>query len=101
MVDGSAYARLLYGAISPATELQDVALLTRLIVDNYVPDAAPWLAWLDLPLDLGDVSQLMPGEQGARLGEQACELLCGKGGSWVDIHSVVQSLDIQVSEIGL
>lgn len=101
IVDGSAYARLLYGAISPATELQDVALLTRLIVDNYVPDAAPWLARLNLPLDLGDVSQLMPGEQGARLGEQACELLCGNSGSWVDIHSVVQSLDIQVSEIDL
>jgi Zn-dependent peptidase ImmA (M78 family) len=92
---------LLYGAISPATELQDVALLTSLIVGNYVPDAASWLARLDLPLDLGDVSQLMPGEQGARLGEQACELLCGNGGSWVDVRSVIQSLDIQVSEIDL
>lgn len=40
VVEGSAYARLLYGAISPATQLPDVVQLTRLIVENYVPDAS-------------------------------------------------------------
>jgi hypothetical protein len=101
LVDGSAYARLLFGAISPATELSDVTKLTKLVVDNYVQDASSWLSGLELPLDLGEVRQLKPGEQGGRLGEQACELLRGSVDSWVDVDSVVRELCIQVSEIDL
>jgi Zn-dependent peptidase ImmA (M78 family) len=101
LVTGSAYARLLYGAISPATNLQDVALLTSHIIDNYVNDAGPWLSRLDLPLDVGEVGQLTPGEQGSRLGQQACELLGGDTGGWVDIQSVIHNLDIEVSGLDL
>ena len=101
LVDGSAYARLLYGTISPATTLEDVVLLTRRIIDNYVKDAALWLSRLDIQLDLGDVRQLTPGEQGSRLGQRACELLGGDTDGWVDVHSVVNNLDIEVSGIDL
>ena len=65
MVDGSAYARLLYGAISPGIDLGDVAL-TKLVVDNYITDASQWLSRLELPVDLGEVGQFTPGEQGSR-----------------------------------
>jgi Zn-dependent peptidase ImmA (M78 family) len=100
VVDGSAYARLLYGAISPDTSLEDVVLLTRRIVENYVPDAGPWLSRLNLRLDVGEVGQLPLGEQGSRLGERACEALGGDGG-WVDGHSIVRDLGIRVSKIEL
>lgn len=103
LVDGSAYARLLYGAISPETTLADVATLTKLIVDNYVDDATPWLSRLDLQLDVAEVSQLTPGEQGDWLGEQACELLRGDDGhdGWVDIHRTLQRLQVAVTKIDL
>jgi len=101
VVVGSAYARLLYGAISPATQPPDVLLLTRSIIANYVDDATPWLTALNLPLDVAEISQLPPGEQGSRLGEKACEMLGGDGGDWVDIESVMNHLDIAVSEIEL
>ncbi len=100
-ITGSAYARLLYGAISPATTLADVVSVTRLIVENYVPDATTWLSRLDISLDTSDVSQLTPGAQGSYLGEQACEILNGDVGSWVDIHSVLQRLDIKATKIDL
>ena len=101
VVVGSAYARLLYGAVSPATELPDVLLMTTSIVENYVDDATRWLSALDLPLNVAEISQLSPGEQGSRLGERACELLGGDGADWVDVESVVNRLGIAVSEIGL
>ncbi len=101
VVEGSAYARLLYGAISPATQLPDVVQLTRLIVENYVPDASAWLSRLDLPLELGEVRQLTPGEQGSRLGERASELLAEDSGGWIDVEWVAKNLDITVSEIDL
>jgi Zn-dependent peptidase ImmA (M78 family) len=101
VVVGSAYARLLYGAVSPATDLPDVLLLTRSVIDNYVDDATRWLSALDLPLDAAEVSQLTPWEQGSRLGEKACELLSGDSSGWVDVESVVSRLDIAVSEIEL
>jgi Zn-dependent peptidase ImmA (M78 family) len=101
LVDGSAYARLLYGAISPATGLSDVVQLTRLIVENYVIDARSWLSLLDLPIDLNDVRQLTPGEQGSRLGEKVCELLGGDNGGWVDVEQIAKNLDIATSEIDL
>jgi Zn-dependent peptidase ImmA (M78 family) len=101
LVDGSAYARLLYGAISPATTLSDVVQLTRLIVENYVVDARPWLSVLELPIDLGDVRQLTPGEQGSRLGEKVCELLGGDSDGWVDVEQIAKNLDIAISEIDL
>ena len=101
MIVGSAYARLLYGAVSPTTDLDDVTRLTNYIVANYVDDATPWLSALDLPLDLSEVIQLPPGEQGGRLGEKACELLGGATRDWVDIESITSSLDISVSEMEL
>jgi hypothetical protein len=101
IVGGSAYARLLYGAISPGTQLSDVVQLTRLIVENYVPDASAWLSRLDLPLEPGEVRQLTPGEQGSRLGERASELLAEDSGGWVDVELVVRNLDIAISEIDL
>jgi len=101
VVVGSAYARLLYGAVSPATELSDVLLLTMSIVGNYVDDATRWLSVLNLPLDVAEISQLSPGEQGSRLGEKACELLGGDSAGWVDVESIVSRLDIAVSEIEL
>ena len=101
VVGGSAYARLLYGAISPGTDLRDVVSLTKLIVDNYVADAHRWLSRLELPLDVGEVAQFTPGEQGSRLGEQACEVLTGGSGDWVDIHAVLQRLDVPVTKIDL
>lgn len=101
LVGGSAYARLLYGAISPETDLQDVVMLTKLILDNYVPDAEPWLSRLDIPLDLGEVGQYTPGEQGSWLGQQACEVLRGGEDSWVDIHAILESLDVAVTKIDL
>ena len=101
LVVGSAYARLLYGAISPTTEIADVGTLTRLIVANYVPDASSWLLRLDLPVDPGEVAQLRPGEQGSRLGEEACKLLSGDVGSWVDVQTIMERLGIEVSDIDL
>ncbi len=101
VIVGSAYARLLYGAVSPTTDLDDVARLTSNIVANYVDDATPWLSALDLPLDLSEVLQLPPGEQGGRLGEKACELLGGGTRDWVDIESITSRLDISVSEMQL
>jgi Zn-dependent peptidase ImmA (M78 family) len=101
VVVGSAYARLLYGAISPTTEPADAAMLTRIIVDNYVPDASSWLLRLDLPLDPGEVAQLTPGEQGSRLGEESCKLLSGDVGGWVDVQVVMERLGIEVSDIDL
>ncbi len=101
VVDGSPYARLLYGAISPATDIKDVALLTNLLVKNYVPDGNEWLARLSPPLNVGEISQLSPGEQGSRLGEQACSLLSEGDDTWVDISSVVHRLEIETSGIDL
>jgi Zn-dependent peptidase ImmA (M78 family) len=101
LVIGSAYAQLLYGAISPATALEDVVRCAKLIVENYVPDATPWLSRLDIPLDADEVEQFTPGEQGSRLGEAACELLGGDTASWVDVQSVIQKLGISLSEINL
>jgi len=99
VVVGSAYARLLYGTVSPATELEDVVRLTSRIVDNYVEDASSWLAALDLPLDADETSALPPGEQGSRLGEKACELLAGETGSWIDVESIAHSLRLSISEM--
>lgn len=101
VVAGSAYARLLYGAISPKTTLADVVTLTTHIIDNYVADASAWLAGLDVPLDISDVRQLSPGQQGSWLGEQACELMAGDDDSWIDIHAVLQRLKIKSTKIDL
>lgn len=101
VVVGSAFARLLYGAVSPSTTLTDVLALTRRIVDNYVPDATRWLIRLDLPLAAAQVSQLRPGEQGSRLGERAAEILAGDSDSWIDPTRILDELDVQVSDIEL
>jgi Zn-dependent peptidase ImmA (M78 family) len=99
VVIGSAYARLLYGAASPATELSDVIHLTQRIIDNYVDDATPLLTTLNLPLDADEVSQLPPGEQGGRLGEKACELLATGNGNWIDVESIMRRRRIVMSEM--
>jgi Zn-dependent peptidase ImmA (M78 family) len=100
-VDGSAYARLLYGAISPTTTLADIAMLTELVVRNYVADATPWLSRFEIPLDVAEVSQLPPWEQGSRLGEQACELLVAGSETWIDVSAVLQALDVNSASIEL
>jgi hypothetical protein len=100
-VVGSANARLLYGAVSPTTTVDDVALLTSLVVSNYVQDAADWLRQLDIPLDISHVSQLTPGEQGSWLGEQACALLSRDTDGWIDVHAVLAGLDIVSTTIDL
>lgn len=101
VVGGSAYARLLYGAISPTTDLSDVVRLTKRIAANYVDDASPQLERLNLPLEGEDFQQLSPGEQGGRLGERACEILAGHGESTVDIESIIDALGIAVSPTAL
>jgi hypothetical protein len=98
---GNAYARLLYGAISPKTELSDVVKLTKYIVKDYVPNASPWLSRLDLSLDPSEASRLTPGEQGSRLGEQACAILAADGESWINVEHVMSSLDIAISSLEL
>jgi Zn-dependent peptidase ImmA (M78 family) len=101
VIVGSAFARLLYGAVSPSTTSADVFVLSREIVGNYVSDASPWLTRLDLPLAVGEVSQLRPGEQGSRLGEQAAEILGADSGSWIDVAGILGQFDVRVSEIDL
>jgi Zn-dependent peptidase ImmA (M78 family) len=101
LVEGTPYARLLYGAISPETTITDVTSLTRRLIENYVPDAARWLSRLSLPLDVGEFRQLTPGQAGSRLGELACEQLHGDRQGWVDIESVISDLDISASPISL
>jgi Zn-dependent peptidase ImmA (M78 family) len=101
VVVGSAYARLLYGAVSPTTDLADVVSMTARIIENYVPDASPWLAAMNLPLGAEDIKQLPPGEQGSRLGERACELLGGDFSEWIDIESITQRMNISISDVEL
>lgn len=101
VIVGSAYARLLYGAVSPTTDLADVVSLTARIIDNYVDDASPWLARMDISLGIDEIRQLPPGEQGGRLGEKACELLGGDSGGWIDIESITENMDISISDIQL
>ena len=101
VVVGSAFARLLYGAVSPSTTPTDVLNLTRRIVDNYTPDATRWLMNLNLPMAAADVSQLRPGEQGSRLGERAAEILAANSDAWVDVAQILDELEVQVSEIDL
>lgn len=101
---GSPYARLLYGAVSPSTAEEDVARLAHVLVDNYVPDAAPWLAALEsgeLRALERETRQLAPGEQGSRLGELACQLLISLTEGWVDIHGALGQLRVEISRIDL
>lgn len=97
VVGGSAYARLLYGAISPTTDLPDVVSLTKSIVANYIDDATPLLESLNLELDTEELKQLSPGEQGSRLGERACELLAAAGSSWIDVVAIIDDRGITTS----
>ena len=101
VVIGSAYARLLYGAVSPTTDLDDVVSLTTRIIENYVPDASTWLHEMNLPLGAEEIKQLPPGEQGSRLGERACELLGDDSNGWIDIESIMQNMSISLSDIQL
>jgi Zn-dependent peptidase ImmA (M78 family) len=101
VVVGSAYARLLYGAVSPTTGLEDVVTLTQRIIDNYVTDATEWLSEFNLPLNVSDSAQLSPGEQGSRLGEKACELLAPSAQDWVDVQTILNTLGVEVTDIEL
>ncbi len=47
------------------------------------------------------MSQLIPGEQGSWLGEQACELVNENGTDWIDIQSVLQRLEVETTKIDL
>jgi len=101
LVAGSPHARLLYGAVSPETSLDDVAQLAGLLTKTYVPDASRWLARLDQPLELGELRQLTPGQQGSRLGEQASQLLGDNPRGWIDVESILKNLDIATWELSL
>jgi len=52
-------------------------------------------------MELGEVMQLSPGQQGSWLGERACELLAHDSAGWVDIHAVLDRLQIKVTKIDL
>jgi len=104
VVYGSPYARLLYGAISPSTTVEDVAKLGHLLIRNYVSDASRWLEVLesdDLRALDRETRQLSPGEQGSRIGERACELLAGTSVRWIDVHSVVRQLNVKITRLEL
>jgi len=102
VVRGSAYAQLVFGTYSPEITKDDVLTLANLLVKNYVPDATSSLNRLRLPLDLADVKDLTPGEQGGWLGEQACQLLVENSGqSWIDIRKIVSDLGIETDSISL
>ncbi|MBS2965407.1 ImmA/IrrE family metallo-endopeptidase [Actinocrinis puniceicyclus] len=101
VIDGSSYAKLLYGAISPDTTLDDVVNLTRELVGNYVFNASEWLDRLLLELDDSEVSKLAPGEQGSRLGEQACEILGTDSNTRVDIRAILEDLGILITDLEL
>jgi Zn-dependent peptidase ImmA (M78 family) len=104
VVYGSPYARLLYGAMSPSTTEEDVARLAHVLVGNYVPDASSWLEALE-SVDLRalgrQVQLLTPGEQGSWLGELTTRLLAAQADGWVDVHSALSSLLVEISRIDL
>lgn len=102
VVAGSSYAQLVYGAYSPDMTQDDVVLLARTLVQNYVPDASQWLSRLDIGLDATDVKDLSPGEQGSALGELACELLnVDSAASWIDIQGIAGRVGIDIGSIPL
>jgi Zn-dependent peptidase ImmA (M78 family) len=104
VVYGSPYARLLYGAVSPSTTEEDVARLTHVLISNYVPDASPWLEALeseDLRVLERETQQLTPGEQGGWLGQLASQILATSADGWVDIHSTLRALRVEISAIDL
>lgn len=101
---GTPSARLLYGAFSPSTTTADVIKIASLLTDNFVPDATQWLEALEVgELHTLDVTtrQLIPGEQGSRLGELASELLATSTESWVDVHRALADLGVQASQLEL
>ena len=101
---GNAYVRLLFGAVSPFTTVEDVGRLAHRLADNYMPDVRTYLRGLrrDELLALESrVSRLTPGEQGSRLGELASELLGERTGEAVDIHATFHKLRVQISKINL
>ncbi|MCF0081151.1 ImmA/IrrE family metallo-endopeptidase [Streptomyces lomondensis] len=102
VVQGSAYAQLVYGAYSPSINRDDVITLAGALVKNHVSDASPWLNKLALSFDPVEVRELTPGEQGSWLGERACEMLnAHQDRSWVDIHSAFAALNIPHEKITL
>ncbi|MFC9482790.1 ImmA/IrrE family metallo-endopeptidase [Streptomyces griseus] len=102
VVQGSAYAQLVYGAYSPSITRDDVMTLASALVKNHVDDASSWLNKLALSFDPIEVRELTPGEQGSWLGERACEMLAGRQEhSWIDVHSVLAALDILHEKISL
>ena len=105
VVSGTPYARLLYGALSPDIELSDVSSLATALVSNYVPDSKEWLARIDaVSLDERKLGQLSPGEQGSRLGEDACELIgmpVEGAPLAIDVERVLADLGVAVSGMSL
>ncbi|MFJ6213249.1 ImmA/IrrE family metallo-endopeptidase [Streptomyces sp. NPDC092296] len=101
VVQGSAYAQLVYGSYSPSIDRGDVIALATALVGNHVDDASPWLNKLALSFDPSEVRGLAPGEQGSWLGEHACEMLVAHCESWIDVHAVLASLEILHEKIAL
>ncbi len=103
VVSGSAYAQLVYGAYSPELQDDDIRLIAGTLLENYTDDASAWLNKLSLPLDLAEVKDLSPGEQGSWLGEKSCELLLADidEATWIDIHGVLDSLGVGKGQLPL
>jgi hypothetical protein len=104
VVYGTPYARLLFGAISPSTTIDDVTLLAQRLTENFVPDASTYFRALDadeLRTLERRTGQLTPGEQGSRLGELASQLLAPQSREQVDIHRVLRRLRVDVSKVDL
>jgi Zn-dependent peptidase ImmA (M78 family) len=104
IVYGTAYVRLLFGAISPSTTIDDVTRLAGRLTENFVGDVREFLTALDsdeLRALERRTRQLTPGEQGSRLGELASKLLAPQSGEQVDIHAVLRRLRVDVSKVDL
>ena len=101
---GTAYGRLLYGALSPDMTAADVAVLSSALLDNYDPEAL--LGHVEgygetLGKAARDIATLSPGAQGSMLGELACEELGATEHTWVDIENVLRGLEIEVRALAL
>lgn len=103
VIVGTAFARLLYGALSPDMTPPDVIALSAALLANYSPGASlEEIAAMesDLQVAAAELVTLRPGVQGSELGEMACEALA-KEKSWVDVQGVLELLGVKVDTLHL
>lgn len=100
---GTAYGRLLYGALSPEMTSADVRALSSALLSNYDPKAS-----LGRVEDLGevlgkaaaDVATLSPGAQGSMLGELALQEVGIADDTWIDVEGLLKALGIRLGKLG-